>query len=339
MASLRSDYVPWYTQLHLTKVALVIFVTALPVTANGTALPVTANVTALPVTANATALPVTANKMDTKLNQAGCGKLGSKGRIYNGKPTFMENMPWIVQITSIFYVAPGGQFSCGGSIITRNLILTAAHCLFHKGVFAQMVMVFYSSDLFMTGKTLLAEKMILHPKFVNKFVLQHDVALLKLAVDLQFSRQAKPVCLPTAKMDLAGKTLVVAGWGATESANNSKILLRAEVVALTDDECQASLRRLINPLTRRPMRPGPAVCASGLNQRACKGDSGGPLTLTNDDGRTLQVGIVSAGVPCPSKIASVYASVASHIRWIRRALNRPRKWIKLRHTRKVVNMG
>ncbi|XP_075529962.1 serine protease 7-like [Dermacentor variabilis] len=105
MASLPSDYVPRYTQHYLTKVALVIFVTA---------------------------LPVTANKMDTNLKQAGCGELGSNGRIYNGKPTSNEKMPWIVQIKGILDLWTARISSCGGSIITRNLILTAAHCLFDK---------------------------------------------------------------------------------------------------------------------------------------------------------------------------------------------------------------
>ncbi|XP_054918199.1 chymotrypsinogen A-like isoform X2 [Dermacentor andersoni] len=311
MASLPCDYAPWYTQLYLTKGALVIFVMA---------------------------LPVTANKMDTNLNPAGCGKLGSKGRKYHGKPTSKENMPWVVQVKGVYDLSSGLASQCGGSIITKNLILTAAHCLFEEGAFALKVMVVYKSNLYNNGKALEAEKMMLHPKFVNKLGMVHDVALVKLAVDLEFNRMIKPVCLPTAKMDLAGKTLVVAGWGTTES-NSSEILLHAEVVALPDDECQALLPRIIHPITRRRLHPGPAICASGENQGSCRGDSGGPLTLTNDDGRTLQVGVVSIGVSCPSNAASVYASVASHIKWIRRALNRPRKWRKLVFTRKEVNLG
>ncbi|XP_054918206.1 chymotrypsinogen A-like [Dermacentor andersoni] len=310
MASLPCDYVPWYTQHYLTKVALVIFVTA---------------------------LPVTANKMDTKLNQAGCGELGSKGRIYNGKPTSKENMPWIVQLRIIYDLSSGREFSCGGSIITRNLILTAAHCLFN-GAFPLKVVVLYSSNLYDEGKSLPVEKMMLHRKFVNKFEIRHDVALLQLAGDLVFGRQVKPVCLPTAKMDIAGKTLVVAGWGATESANSSKILRHAEVVARTNDECQALLRRVKHPFMRRTLHPGPAICASGENKDICRGDSGGPLTLTNDDGRTLQVGVVSTSLGCPSNIAGLYASVFSHIKWIQRALNRPRKWRKLVYTRNEVNL-
>ncbi|XP_075531053.1 chymotrypsin-1-like [Dermacentor variabilis] len=312
MASLRSDYVPWYTQLYLTKVALVIFVMA---------------------------LPVTANKMDTNLNQAGCGKLGSKGRIHHGKPTSKENIPWIVQVFGIFDLSSGLSSLCAGSIITRNLILTAAHCLFN-GAFALKVRVVYKSHLYQNGKAIEAEKMMVHPKYVNKYEMVHDIALLKLAVDLEFNRLIKPVCLPTAKMDIAGKTLVVAGWGRTESADSSKILLHAEVVALPDNECRARVPRIPHPfLRRRPVHPGPAICASGKNQGACDGDSGGPLTLSNDDGRTLQVGVVSFGPPCPTSSPTVYARVSSHIKWIRGALNRPRKWRKLQYTREEVNLG
>ncbi|XP_054918205.1 trypsin-7-like [Dermacentor andersoni] len=270
---------------------------------------------------------------------AGCGELGPKGRIYNGKPITKENMPWIVQLQMTYDVSSGRGASCGGSIITRNLILTAAHCLFNKGAFALKVMVVYNSHLHLNGKALLAEKMMLHPKFVNELEIQHDVALLKLPVDLEFNRQVKPVCLMTEKMDLAGKTLVVAGWGATESADSSKILLHAEVVARTNDECQALLRRMRHPITRHPLNPGPAICASGENKDSCRGDSGGPLTLMNVDGRTLQVGVVSVGPRCPFTTGGVYASVASHIKWIRRALNHPRKWRQLQYNRTELNLA
>ncbi|XP_065295410.1 chymotrypsin-1-like [Dermacentor albipictus] len=312
MASLRSDYVPWYTQLYLTKVALVILVMA---------------------------LAVAANKMDTNLNQAGCGKLGPKGRIHHGKPTSKANIPWIVQVYGIFDLSSNHGSSCAGSIITRNLILTAAHCLFHNGAFALKAMVVYKSHLFQNGKAFEAEKMMVHPKYVNKYEMVYDIALLKLAVDLKFNRLVKPVCLPTAKMDLAGKTLVVAGWGRTESADGSKTLLHAKVVALPDDQCRARLPRLPHPFMGRRVRPGPAICAAGKNQGACDGDSGGPLTLRNDDGRTLQVGVVSFGPTCPTTSPTVYARVSIHIKWIRRALNCPRKWRKLHYTRQEVTLG
>ncbi|XP_075531048.1 chymotrypsin-1-like isoform X1 [Dermacentor variabilis] len=313
MASLRSDYVPWYTQLYLTKVALVIFVMA---------------------------LPATANEMATNLNQAGCGELGSKGRIYHGKPTSKEDMPWIVQVFVLFDLSSDRGGGCGGSIITRNVILTAAHCLFVKGTFAQKVTVVYKSHLYNNGKAVQAEKMMLHPKYVSKLEIVHDIALLKLAVDLEFNRQVKPVCLPTAKMDLAGKTLVVAGWGSTESANRNKTLLQGKVVALPEDLCQALIQRVINPsLRRRTVHPGPAICASGEGQGVCDGDSGGPLTLRNDDGRTMQVGVVSFGPNCLPLLPAVYTSVSSHIKWIQGALKRPRKWRKLQYTRKKWNLG
>lgn len=271
------------------------------------------------------ALPIAANKMDTDLNQDGCGELEQTGRVYNGKPIGKENIPWMVQVAAYYDLSSDVAKTCGGSIITRNLILTASHCLFERGAFALKVMVLYNSKINVHGEAYLAEKMMVHPKY--------------LAVDLEFNRLVKPVCLPRGKMDIAGKTLVVAGWGRTESAKESKVILHAKVVALTDAKCKEVLRRYGNPFTLQRLRPGPAVCAYGKNKGACKGDSGGPLTLTNDDGRTLQVGVVSFGMRCPSTIPTVYASVSSHMNWIRRALNHPRRWRKLEYTRHTYNMG
>lgn len=285
------------------------------------------------------ALPIAANKMDTDLNQDGCGELEQKGRVYNGKPIGKEDIPWMVQIAAFYDLSSDVAKTCAGSIITRNIILTASHCLFEPGAFALKVMVLYDSKLNVHGKAYLAEKMMVHPKYVSKTRIVHDIALLKLAVDLEFNRLVKPVCLPTEKMNLGGKTLVVAGWGRTESAKESKVILHAELVALTDAKCKKVLRRYANPFTLQRLRPGPAVCAYGRNKGACKGDSGGPLTLANDDGRTVQVGIVSFGMRCPSTIPTVYTSVSSHMKWIRRALNHPRRWRKLEYTRHRYNMG
>ncbi|XP_075531631.1 fibrinolytic enzyme, isozyme C-like [Dermacentor variabilis] len=137
-------------------------------------------------------------------------------------------------------------------------------------------------------------------------------------------------------MDVAGKILVVAGWGRTGSANYSKSLQRAEVVGVTDELCQDELRGVRN---RKEGTPGPVICAFGIGTGACPGDSGAPLTLRGDDGRTLQVGIVGSGQKkCPPSRPPFYAQVSSHMQWIEKALHNVRMWRKHKFVRKQISL-
>ncbi|XP_065295409.1 chymotrypsinogen A-like [Dermacentor albipictus] len=284
----------------------------------------------------AMALPVAACRIDAENNPSECGELEPMGRIYNGDPVTKETIPWMVAVFSKERRSVKYSSLCGGSIITRNVILTAAHCVVNKGRYAAQVDVMYNFTLDGKFTGVHAHKIIVHPRFVKRGEIVHDVALVKLPVDLEFNRFMKPVCLPTQKMNVAGKILVVAGWGRTGLGKGSKSLRRAEVVVLTDKLCQDKLRTSRN---RIKAAPGPVICAFGIGSGACPGDSGGPLTLRGDDGRTLQLGIVSSGQnKCPPNRPPFYARVSSLMQWIEKALHNVRMWRKYKFVRKQVSV-
>ncbi|XP_065295417.1 chymotrypsinogen A-like [Dermacentor albipictus] len=308
-ASAGDDYVLRPTALQLKNVALVIL---------------------------AMALPVAASRIDAEINPPECGELEPTGRISDGDPVTKENIPWMVAVFIKKRRSSKGLGLCGGSIITRNVILTAAHCVVRKGRYVAKVSVMYNFTLDGKFTGVRAHKIIAHPRYVKRGEIVHDVALVKLPVDLEFSRFMKPVCLPTHKMDVAGTILVVAGWGQTETGKGSKSLRRAEVVGLTDKRCQDELRTFRNKI-KAP--PGPVICAFGIGSGACPGDSGGPLTLRGDDGRTVQLGIVSAGQnKCPPNRPPLYARVSSHMQWIEKVLHNVRMWRKYKFVRKQVRL-
>ena len=67
-----------------------------------------------------------------------CGKLSKakKGtaknsRIYNGRDAKNGQYPWHIYLKIVAQVGPDeSYFNCGGSLISRKHILTAAHCFF-----------------------------------------------------------------------------------------------------------------------------------------------------------------------------------------------------------------
>ncbi|KAL1442243.1 hypothetical protein MTO96_007863 [Rhipicephalus appendiculatus] len=199
---------------------------------------------------------------------AGCGESEPVGRVYNGKPIGRESVPWIVHL-EIHYGSLGTYF-CGGSVITRNVIMSAGHCMFVGNRLPERVNVWFYSTRDFDGTPVRASKVVVHPRFKYEADIVYDISLLMLAEDLKFNRNLKPVCLPEGKLDVGGKSLLLAGWGATESVKYSKILLYARVVGLKDEDCQQFLRIVSSPFTKRPIGRGPMVCAKGRTTNACE---------------------------------------------------------------------
>ncbi|KAL3223000.1 hypothetical protein MRX96_027890 [Rhipicephalus microplus] len=110
---------------------------------------------------------------------------------------------------------------------------------------------------------------------------------------------------------------------------SSDVLRHGRVSGMADDECQTWLMQIINPLTQQPVKPGPMICVTGLSAVTCKGDSGGPLILENDHGRSTQVGICSAGVDCSLNYPTYFTRVAFHMQWIKEQLGKPREWRRI----------
>ncbi|XP_075726612.1 clotting factor G beta subunit-like [Rhipicephalus microplus] len=179
------------------------------------------------------------------------------------------------------------------------------------------------------GTPVPAEKVMVHRTFENQLDIVYDIGLLKLTDNFKFNRMLKPVCLAQEKMDIGGKSLLLAGWGKTGSVNNDRNLLHAYVNGLKDEDCQKFLMSETSSYTNRPIGPAPMVCAKGSTASVCEGDSGGPLTLQDGRGRSTLVGIIAGAVNCSAVLPSVYTSVAFHLRWIKDMLNDPSSWRSL----------
>ena len=82
-------------------------------------------------------------------------------------------------------------------------------------------------------------------------------------------------------------------------------------------ECGPPYVEFKNPITSN------MICASGLNQNTCRGDSGGPLAhFDHTHNYWMLIGVTSFGhketakAGCKSSIPSVFARVTSQLNWI-----------------------
>ena len=122
---------------------------------------------------------------------------------------------------------------CSASIISKHILMTAAHCLrTHES--KRQVLVGQSmlkSDTFETTRQVLnIAKVEQHPKYID-YIAYFDIGLIYTSEEIQFNEAVQRACLPTAPSqnsdDLDGNIAVVAGWGKeSEDGINSKGILR-----------------------------------------------------------------------------------------------------------------
>lgn len=243
----------------------------------------------------------------TTLSLSAFATSGPVQKIVGGGPAAKGEFPFQVSLQSI-----SGSHFCGGSLIKKNWVLTASHCVQDSSAI-NVVLGLYDQTNKTGTETFTAKRIIAHPQF-DSGTFDYDYALIELSGDSKM----RTIDLNRIEIDIpkSGSPYMVwtAGWGTT--AENSyevpNILQKVEIPLVSKEKCNAA--DVYNGgITDRMM------CA-GLPQGgkdSCQGDSGGPLFTKQASGDYTLVGIVSWGEGCarPKKFG-VYTKVNAMIDWI-----------------------
>ncbi|XP_054008764.1 transmembrane protease serine 9-like [Hylaeus anthracinus] len=229
--------------------------------------------------------------------------LTPSGQIIGGQAISIEKVPHQVSLQS------SGFGFCGGSIISDQWVVTAAHCMVYP---ADWITVRAGTATKSAGGSVhKVAEVIVHERYTTNWygVPENDVAVLKVSTPFKLDKTRQPIKIfKQNEESIAGISASVTGWGATrEGGSTTDILQAVDVPIVSKKACNDAYKSYGGV-------PQGQICAAVPEggKDACQGDSGGPLTI---GGRLA--GLVSWGYGCARKnYPGVHTEVAAFSNWI-----------------------
>lgn len=230
---------------------------------------------------------------------------GHKTKIVGGSESTPYSRPYQVALLM------NGRQGCGGTLISSQWVLTAAHCLDSASTSNLTVKIGAHRMSGNDGQTHSVSQIIKHEYWQGAQNIQsgYDIAVLRLASPA--SDSITPAVLPSQSLgdQIAGvgTYVTVSGWGLTYngSRNPSDVLREVALPVISNSSCSSQLGVNLG---------NGVICGGGPNgTSACNGDSGGPYAVQSG-GNFYSIGTVSWGKGCSG--ATAFTRTTAYLDWI-----------------------
>lgn len=235
-------------------------------------------------------------------------------------------------------LSSGGYYTCGGSLVGKRTVVTAAHCFFEEdGSLSarKATAIIGERDIKNApSSSKFNVKSVVRPKDFNpgaNYDLVGDIALLYLDRE---PKKGKSIELASYSTKVP-QWMITAGWGLTEDNKRASNVLRyAAVPSLTISQVKTWA---MYSGTYYQMEPDHIAAGLGSDRAdSCSGDSGGPLFMPGNDftntesERDVLFGVVSYGLssrcgPRQNMNIGFYTSIPYWRQWIKKEMAK-RKW-------------
>ncbi|KAL3277748.1 hypothetical protein HHI36_013088 [Cryptolaemus montrouzieri] len=259
-------------------------------------------------------------------------------KIVGGSETSIKDFPFMVSVQRL------SHHICGGTIVTKIFVLTAAHCV-TTGTETSEWYITDPLDLnVVAGQSVLdlgecqfrdVRRVFVNEQY-NDSTLKNDVALIEIFDTFEWTEYTQVaelfsrVHIPFESYDFC----ITLGWGSTEAGEMIPSTYFPERNILQQVDLQPSFKmtceRFFSPAPE--MFDDSKLCSILTGGKdACSGDSGGPIVCNG-----IQYGIVSSGLGCAQpNMAAVFVNVSAVHDWIYGVLNNTEQLVRMRLVEKI----
>ena len=256
------------------------------------------------------------------VNDCGIGG-GSSGLIVGGNAIERGQWPWLGALYSIN--ATEKTFICGSTLISANLLITAAHCIqnkFEKVPRAPNEIVIFLgkydlNDAVERGSVPVYPSDIqIHPDwsiYTDRY--DADIAIIIIENPVPLSQHIFPACLWNEIEEPSEEHGYIVGWGKTETGSNafSSKPRQVKVKMVVNEVCLLDNPKFATISSNR------TFCAGGQGAGPCTGDSGGGYFIKVERKWFLR-GVVSASFVengfCDVNSYAVFTNTILYKDWI-----------------------
>ncbi|CAH2040640.1 unnamed protein product, partial [Iphiclides podalirius] len=209
-----------------------------------------------------------------------------------------------------------GDHVCGGAVVSRKHLLTAAHCV-HRAKPQFIKVVVGTNDLDIGGKEYKVKKIHVYRGY-NSTLRQNDIAMISIK-GLFHSNNIHILKLPETQLQ-DGDPIILSGFGANQAYGvSSRQMYALNLTVFCQKTCRFAMRYT------KEVTDSMFCTFSKIGQGTCHGDSGGPLVKDN-----VLVGLVSWGIPCAVGFPDVHTRTYHYVDWILSQIRRKQhKWPSL----------
>ncbi|XP_037293309.1 chymotrypsin-2 [Manduca sexta] len=237
-------------------------------------------------------------------------------RIVGGTQAANGAHPHMVALTNGAVVR---SFICGGSIITRRTVLTAAHCIaavVSGNTLSRNLRGTVGTNRWNSGGVMHAfQRHVIHSSY-NANTIKNDIGILHTSANIAMTNAVRAIVV---NYDFIGNGINsrVAGWGRIRAGGAiSANLLQLNTQTIDGNRCVRDVASVSASLNMRApaVDPNVELCTfHSRNHGTCNGDSGSALVRLD---RNQQIGIVSWGLPCALGAPDMFVRVSAYRNWV-----------------------